>query len=173
MNRDYLEIYGTLDNGCVCLLRMPLESIRENVRISSQFLAYFSLFSILVSIVLITWLSNQITKPIKELTELSKRMAELDFDVKYTRGGENEIGQLGEHFNKMSENLEYAFSELKTANNELQRDVEQKTQIDEMRKEFLSNVSHELKTPIALIQGYAEGLKECINDDAEKQRFLL
>ena len=171
MDRDYLEIYGTLDNGCVCLLRMPLESIRENVRISSQFLAYFSLFSILVSIVLITWLSNQITKPIKELTELSKRMAELDFDVKYTRGGENEIGQLGEHFNKMSENLEYAFSELKTANNELQRDVEQKTQIDEMRKEFLSNVSHELKTPIALIQGYAEGLKECINDDAESRDF--
>ena len=40
-----------------------------------------------------------------------------------------------------------------------------------MRKEFLSNVSHELKTPIALIQGYAEGLKECINDDAESREF--
>ncbi|MDE6907975.1 MAG: HAMP domain-containing histidine kinase, partial [Lachnospiraceae bacterium] len=62
-------------------------------------------------------------------------------------------------------------SELKTANNELQRDIEQKTQIDEMRKEFLSNVSHELKTPIALIQGYAEGLKECINDDDESREF--
>ncbi len=71
----------------------------------------------------------------------------------------------------MSENLEKTISELKTANNELQRDIEQKTQIDEMRKEFLSNVSHELKTPIALIQGYAEGLKECINDDAESRDF--
>ena len=40
-----------------------------------------------------------------------------------------------------------------------------------MRKEFLSNVSHELKTPLALIQGYAEGLKECINDDAESRDF--
>ena len=49
--------------------------------------------------------------------------------------------------------------------------MRKKTQIDEMRKEFLSNVSHELKTPIALIQGYAEGLKECINDDPESREF--
>ena len=62
-------------------------------------------------------------------------------------------------------------SELKTANNELKSDIEKKEQIDEMRKEFLSNVSHELKTPIALIQGYAEGLKECVNDDEESKDF--
>ena len=71
----------------------------------------------------------------------------------------------------MAEKLEQAISELKTANNELQRDIEQKTKVDEMRKEFLSNVSHELKTPIALIQGYAEGLQECINDDAQSREF--
>ena len=51
------------------------------------------------------------------------------------------------------------------ANNELQRDIKKKEEIDEMRKEFLSNVSHELKTPLALISGYAEGLKEVVNDD--------
>jgi signal transduction histidine kinase len=66
--------------------------------------------------------------------------------------------------------LEETISELKTANNELKRDIEKKEQIDEMRKEFLSNVSHELKTPIALIQGYAEGLKEGINDDDKESR---
>ena len=60
---------------------------------------------------------------------------------------------------------------MKSANNELKLDNERKTEIDEMRKEFLSNVSHELKTPLALIQGYAEGLKECINDDAESRDF--
>ena len=55
--------------------------------------------------------------------------------------------------NQLSETLEKTISELKTANNELQRDIEQKEKRDEMRKEFLSNVSHELKTPIALVQG--------------------
>lgn len=73
--------------------------------------------------------------------------------------------------NALSATLEKTISELKTANNELMRDIEKKEQIDEMRKEFLSNVSHELKTPIALIQGYAEGLKECINDDTESRDF--
>lgn len=171
LDRDYMEVYGTLANGCKVLMRMPLESIRENVRISSQFLAYFSIASIFLSILLIVWFSSKITKPIKELAELSKRMADLDFEAKYTRGGLNEIGQLGDHFNQMSEKLQRAFTELKTANNELQTDMEKRVQIDEMRKEFLSNVSHELKTPIALIQGYAEGLQECINDDPESREF--
>ena len=61
---------------------------------------------------------------------------------------------------KMSRKLESTISELKSANNKLQKDIEDKIKIDEMRKEFLDNVSHELKTPIALIQGYAEGLNE-------------
>ena len=73
--------------------------------------------------------------------------------------------------NQMSKTLETVSGELKTANNELQKDIEKKEEIDVMRREFLSNVSHELKTPIALIQGYAEGLKECVNDDEESRDF--
>lgn len=168
---DSLEIWGMLDTGYYFAMRIPLESIRENVRISNEFLTYFSIIGIILSIIIIWWLAKKFTDPILELTNLSKRMADLDFDAKYTSGGINEIGQLGDHFNKMAGTLEDTISELKTANNELQKDIEKKTQIDEMRKEFLANVSHELKTPIALIQGYAEGLKECINDDAQSRDF--
>ena len=71
----------------------------------------------------------------------------------------------------VSKRITTPISELKSANNELKQDIEKKTEIDEMRKEFLSNVSHELKTPLALIQGYAEGLQECINDDAQSRDF--
>lgn len=95
----------------------------------------------------------------------------MDFNAKYTSGGENEIGILGSNFNKMSEKLEHAISELKGANNALQEDIEKKEKIEEMRTEFLGNVSHELKTPIALIQGYAEGLKEGVSDDVESREF--
>lgn len=98
-------------------------------------------------------------------------MADLDFDAKYTSGGSNEIGELGENFNRMSEKLESTISELKKANNSLQKDIEQKDKLEKMRNEFLGNVSHELKTPIALIQGYAEGLKEGVNEDAESREF--
>lgn len=106
-----------------------------------------------------------------ELADLSKEMANLNFDARYTRGGSDEIGILGKNFNKMSAQLEKTVSELKGANNELKKDIEQKEKMEDMRNEFLGNVSHELKTPIALIQGYAEGLKEDVNDDAESREF--
>lgn len=168
---EFLEMWGILDSNDYVIMRIPLDSIRDNVKISNEFLTYISIIFIMLAIIIIWWLSNHITAPILELTDLSKRMASLDFNAKYKSGGKNEIGQLGDHFNQMSETLETTISELKTANNELQKDIEQKIQIDEMRKDFLSNVSHELKTPIALIQGYAEGLRECINDDEESRDF--
>ena len=167
---DYLEIWGKLDAGYYFLFRILMESIRESSDISVDFMKYVCLAGILVSAVVIWIVSSRIAKPILELTDLSKRMADLDFGVKYTSGGNNEIGQLGSHFNQMSEKLEKAYSELMTANNELQKDIERKEKIDEKRREFLSNVSHELKTPIALIQGYAEGLKEGIHDDDPESR---
>ena len=94
-------------------------------------------------------------------------MSTLDFNAKYTGHHNDELGVLGNSMNDMSDKLEHAITDLKSANLELQKDIEKKEEIDEMRKEFISNVSHELKTPIALIQGYAEGLQEGITDDPE------
>lgn len=132
-----------------------------------------SIGAIFLSIILIVILSNSISKPIRLLSDISRKMTRLDFDAKYVpaKYGSYEIEELGQSMNELSETLEETISELKTANVRLQQDIEKKEQIDEMRKEFLSNVSHELKTPLALIQGYAEGLKECINDDAESRDF--
>ncbi|MCD7818699.1 MAG: HAMP domain-containing histidine kinase [Lachnospiraceae bacterium] len=168
---NYLEMWGNLDKGFYFIMRINIEGIRDSVRISNEFIKYICILGIILTVVIVWFVTKRVMRPLNELTELSKRMAELDFDVKYTSGGRDEIGQLGRYFNEMSEKLERAYAQLMTANNELQRDIEKKEQIDNMRKEFLSNVSHELKTPIALIQGYAEGLQECINDDAESREF--
>ncbi|HRL47070.1 MAG TPA: HAMP domain-containing sensor histidine kinase, partial [Blautia wexlerae] len=126
---------------------------------------------IVVSGIVILVMTNRITRPISELTKLSEKMSDLDFDARYQSRAGNEIDVLGDNFNKMSRKLESTISELKSANNKLQKDIEDKIKIDEMRKEFLDNVSHELKTPIALIQGYAEGLNENISDDPESREF--
>lgn len=171
LHTEYLILWGVLDDGKLIYLRTALESIRESVAISNRFLAYLGLISIVVSAVISYIVTRRITNPILELADLSQHMANLEFDVKFEGKGKDEINFLGEHMNELSQTLERTISELKTANNELQIDIEKKNQIDDMRKEFLSNVSHELKTPLALIQGYAEGLKECINDDAESREF--
>lgn len=173
LDSEYLVLYGTLQNGNLILMRTALESIRESAKISNQFLVYVGLLGIILGAIAAVLISRGISTPILELTDISKRMTELDFEAKFSprRKHQNEIDELGEHFNRLSNTLETTISELKSANNELKQDIQKKTEIDEMRKDFLSNVSHELKTPLALIQGYAEGLKECINDDAESRDF--
>lgn len=173
LDSEFLVLYGTLSNGNLILMRTALESIRESVNLSNTFLACVGVVAAIISAVVIVFVSRGITTPLLRLTDISKRMTELDFEAKYQPGRRyhNEVDELGEYMNVMSTTLEHTISELKSANNQLQIDIDKKTQIDEMRKEFLSNVSHELKTPLALIQGYAEGLKECINDDAESRDF--
>ena len=168
---EYVESWGELGNGCYFLIRTPLESIRESVAISNSFYFYVGLGIIALSGLVIWVVTKRITKPISELTQLSTKMSELDFDAKYHSQAGNEIDELGENFNRMSEQLEKTISELKSANNQLLKDIENKEKIDQMRQEFLNNVSHELKTPIALVQGYAEGLKENISDDPESREF--
>jgi two-component system, OmpR family, sensor histidine kinase VanS len=118
-------------------------------------------------------MTRMITKPISRLSELSERMSGLDFDAKYEakRHDSSEITVLGNSMNELSERLKETIAELKSANNQLQKDIEEKTKIDEMRKEFIANVSHELKTPIALIQGYAEGLQEGMGEDKESRDY--
>jgi two-component system, OmpR family, sensor histidine kinase VanS len=171
MDTDYMELWGTLSNGNLIIMRSAIDSIRDSAAISNRFLAYIGLIAVLLSAVVISYVSKKVTQPIMQLTQISARMSELDFNAKYTAGGNNEIALLGNYINQLSTTLEKTISELKTANNELKSDLQKRYEIDEMRKEFLSNVSHELKTPIALIQGYSEGLKESIHDDEESKDF--
>ena len=171
--REYLEMWGVVGNGNLVLVRSTMESIKDNVVISNTFMAYVAIIAIVVGSIIILYISKKITDPIKRLYYISDDMKKLNFEAKYESGGgyHSEIDALGSNMNEVSKTLETTIKELKNANVSLKRDIAQKEEIDEMRKEFLSNVSHELKTPIALIQGYAEGLKEGINDDAESRDF--
>ncbi len=168
---EYLEMYGRLNTGISFIMRTPIESIRLSARIANRFFAYVGVLGTVAGGIIIWFVSRRITRPILELSRISEQMVHLNFEAKYRGRNKNEVDLLGENINKLSESLERSISELKTANNELQKDIERKEAIDEMRKEFLANVSHELKTPIALIQGYAEGLRESVNDDPESRSF--
>lgn len=171
VGNEYLEMYGRLSSGISFIMRTPIESIRESADIANRFFFYVGCIGTIIGGIIIWLISKRMTKPILKLSQISERMVHLDFEAKYQERAHNEIDILGENINKLSESLEKSISDLKTANNELKKDIEKKEQIDEMRKEFLANVSHELKTPIALIQGYAEGLREGINDDPENRAF--
>ncbi len=171
MNADYYDLVGKLDNGYIIVIRTPIAQIESFVAIVNDVFNTVAIGLIIFGSIFILFFSNIFSLPIRILSSNAKKMANLDFSVKAPVVTKDEIGELAMSMNTLSEKLERTISELKAANIELARDVEEKTHIDEMRREFLSHVSHELKTPIALIQGYAEGLKDNLCDDEESREF--
>lgn len=169
---SYVLLSSQLDNGYLLYIRIPLTSIEESVKISNNFLYLMAGFTILISAVIVSFVTRKFADPILELNNIAKKMANLDFSHKYRiTDADDEINNLGKSINVMSDKLERTIKQLRRTNIELEKDIEEKSKIDEMRKSFISDVSHELKTPIALIQGYSEGLLENVNTDEESRKF--
>ena len=159
-----INLMGYLDGDYTVIISTPMESIQTSARLSGQFTMYVGLILIICGAVAMYLYSRQFTRPIEDMAKAANQMSHLDFDVKVPTGSDDELGRLGASINELSSKLEFTISELKTANNELQKDIEQKVQIDEMRKDFIANVSHELRTPLTNVRSYAETLRDAEGD---------
>ena len=169
---NFILLEGKMENGNRVYIRMPINTIKESANISNKSLWVIAIVSVSVSGLIIMVTTEKFTKPIEELNDIANRMTKLDFSRKYRiQDNDDEINELGKSINTLSDTLEDTIDKLKKNNMELEKDIETKSKIDEMRKQFISDVSHELKTPIALIQGYAEGLVENVNTDEESRNF--
>lgn len=168
---SYYDVVGFLDNGFVVIIRKQISSVDSTIITSLKF--FIMVFSVvaLFGFVMVYFVSNAFAKPIKKMARAANSMARLDLDTRVEYSGNDEIGELADSMNEMAYQLRSTLTELQQANAKLQTDIDEKVQIDEMRKEFLSHVSHELKTPIALIQGYAEGLKDNVIEDDDSKEF--
>ena len=167
-----IVLEGNLDNGYLIYISVSISAIRESVRISNNLLLIMGIIIIIISAIISFAISKRFTKPILQLNSIANKMSNLDFSEKYRiTDSEDEINELGKSINKMSDKLEKTIRQLRANNNQLEKDIEEKSKIDEMRMQFISDVSHELKTPIALIQGYAEGLIENVNTDEESKKY--
>ncbi len=163
---------GELDNGYKIYIQIPISAIEESVRISNNLLLIIGMIAIIIAGIAASYVSKRFTNPILQLNVIANKMSKLDFSKKYIlTNSDDEINELGNSINIMSDKLESTIKQLRNSNIELERDIEEKSKIDEMRKQFISDVSHELKTPIALIQGYAEGLVENVNADEESRKY--
>lgn len=169
---SFIEGFGYCsDNQTIVIMSTPVASLKESVSISNRFLIYMAIIGFIITVILTFIIAKMITNPILELADISNKMGKLDFTAKYAGNRSDEIQTLGQNMNYMSDRLEKAIYELQEANELLKEDIKRKEAIDEMRKDFIANVSHELKTPIALIQGYAEGLNEGLCEDEESRKY--
>ena len=169
---SYILLKGSLENGNEIYIRLPITPIQDSVDISNRFIYIIGVVTVGLGAVAITFITQRFTKPIEELNDIANEMSNLNFKRKYRiNDNEDEIDELGKSINTLSDKLEETINKLKINNSELEKDIEAKSKIDEMRKQFISDVSHELKTPISLIQGYAEGLVENVTTDEESKKF--
>lgn len=171
-NASYMEAWGFFsDNSTLFIMSMPLAGIHDSVMLANRFTTFVGFVALILGTIIMYFVANRVIKPVLALAALSEKMSNLDFDAHYEADAQDEIGILGRNMNNLSSRLKDAIGALQDANRQLQHDIDEKTQIDEMRKEFIANVSHELKTPIALIQGYAEGLTEGMCEDEESRNY--
>ncbi|MFA5881808.1 MAG: HAMP domain-containing sensor histidine kinase [Eubacteriales bacterium] len=171
LKTEFLILTARLSNGDILILSSALAAISESTAIANRFFLFTGLITIVLGGLAVFLYTRRFTKPILDLNDIAQRMSKLDFSTKYPVQTKDEIGQLGDSINSLSDQLDHAITDLTQANDNLKEDIERERRIDKMRKEFISNVSHELKTPIALIQGYSEGLKLNVNEDEENRNF--
>lgn len=141
------------------ILTVTIQSIQDSIGIFNTFTVIIAAVFMVASGVAVAVFSKRFTQPILQMNAVTQDLAAQDFSKKVALSTKDELGDLGVSINKMSEQLETSIRDLKRANQQLADDIELKTRIDTMRREFIANASHELKTPISLILGYSEALK--------------
>ena len=171
-NTAYLSLFAVIptsvDNEITyryVLLNTPVSAIEDAVDAFNDYALLLGVFAMIISGLVSLVLCSNFAKPILRINDATKRMADMDFSVKLEIHSRDELGQLAESINYLSSELESKINQLSIANTQLKKDIEEKERIDLMRRELLSNVSHEFKTPLAIIMGYSEGLQLNINNE--------
>lgn len=169
---DFMVLRHQLRNQDTLIIRQPLAPISESATLAAQFMIFTGIILLFAGCLCSFILAKKFTQPIVELNRIAQSMSHLDFSHKCTIDHADEFGEMGRSINHLSDQLDASITELNRKNRQLMADVEKEKKLDKMRKEFVSNVSHELKTPLSLILGYAEGLKENVmNDEANKNEY--
>ncbi|MBC7959661.1 MAG: HAMP domain-containing histidine kinase, partial [Vallitaleaceae bacterium] len=159
------RLYGEkLENGKFAMLEIPIESIENTLDIVEKFFSYLVLLSVVIAGIFSVILSRNIAKPVAELNEIAREMGRLNFNKKYLGKRNDEIGQLGQTLNDLTTRLEHTI-------NELQRELDKEKQLDVLRKSFIAQVSHELQTPLSVINGYIEALEDDLVDTEEEKKY--
>lgn len=149
-----------------------LQPVDEASSVIKEFYIYFYISAIVLILILSLIYTNIVSKPLVKLNDTAKKMAVMDFSERCSVKSKDEIGNLADTLNFLAYNLDKALTSLKEANVKLEEDIEKEREIEKIRKEFIASVSHELKTPINLIGGYAEGLKDNIFESDEKDYYI-
>ena len=166
---EYLLCRKQISEGLFAEVRVQKQLISNSAAIANELIIIISVICFILSVIWVLNFARKFSKPIAEMNTITKDMAQLDFSRKLNVNRNDEIGELAASVNELSASLNTALSDLKETNAKLRSDIELERQLDVMRRGFVANVSHELKTPISIISGYAEGLKLNVSPESKEE----
>ena len=141
----------------------------ENVEVLLRYSAVLFGIVACISVILAFAFSVFVTRPILKMKDAAAHMIQLDFSHPCSYKSKDELGELSDSLNFLSDSLNKTISQLHDANRKLQKDLDLQQEIDRMRKEFVSSVSHEFKTPLTLLRGYVEMMDDKRLPESELQ----
>lgn len=163
-------VYGDFTNEEVgIILYSSVDVIKSTARTASWTFFGISVVFLMVAVAALVIYTTTFIKPLDTINGITKKMTQMNFDQKCPSFRIKELDELGSSVNALSASLELTLKDLQLKNRQLKNDIEKERQLIELRKQFTANASHELKTPLAIIQGYAEGLKYGIVDDSPEE----
>lgn len=170
-NEKAILFAGVLPEKHFILFDKSERVIVESSDLLYRFINIAVIATLAIGSVMVYWLSGRLTKPIVEMNAVAMNIAKLRFDDELTIKSKDEVGTLATSINTISKELSSSLDELHEANAQLHKDIEYEKTMDKLRRKFVSSVSHEFKTPISMIQGYAEGLKFNIAKSKEDRDY--
>ena len=153
IDSNYIELVGGITGDYWVYLRSNYQSIRESAAISNEFLTYVGILVTILCVIIMIFLSNHYTRPILNWLRLPKRWKIWISMSAIKKTVTTRLEYLDTELIFLSDKLEQTISELKTANNELELDLQRRSEQEQMRQEFLANASHELNMLIAFVSG--------------------
>ncbi|MDZ5000387.1 HAMP domain-containing protein, partial [Clostridium perfringens] len=161
LNKKYLINLKKVDDNYILALT-SMEGSKETIDILNNFNIYKILLTLGLAVSIIYIYSMKITKPLLEMKEVAKSIANQDFDKELIINSKDELQDLAQSLNSISSNLKGNISELKEANEKLKREYEERLEIEKNQNFLLINISHDLKTPLTIIKGYLKAIKDGI-----------
>lgn len=163
-------VYGNFyPNNTGIEIYYATDLIKDNANIANWILLVLTSTILFVVIGVILFVAKFYIDPIQRIKTTTKKMATLDFSEVCPRFRNKELDELSDNINFLSSSLSKSMKELENENRKLESDIEKERKQEKARRSFVANASHELKTPISIIQGYAEGMKYGIGCDSTEE----
>lgn len=166
--KNFIILEQNLSDSEQLIIVLPLEAIEANVTLINKFLFFIGGLIFCIAMFLAYFISKAFTRPILEMNDAAHSIMKNNFDVYCPVETNDEIGQLAETINEMAVSLNHSMSELQCKNEMQAKQMKEIERLANQRKVLLGNLSHDLKTPLALIQGYAEALAVMHENDNQK-----